>query len=276
MLPQQTTAKKAEPNRAKNDASELAAKKKSKQLKELQKARSPDQEDAEVDLEADEDANVHARKRLCKRAWKSRPKNWIEVAKYYNEHGRDATEKAFPAIFKDSTAHANYQRLASWKKDLQINKTVCDSRRQSVLGKEFESILLEQLESRKAQGLVINADVLRTLLVTQLVKSDLTHLMRGHGGVNTFGQAWCTRFWKRHNLITSRRRGPRKEEVEVDVDVEALPVVSVPAPANRSLDRDTVSKMKVCELRDALSSRGLDSSGVKMDLIFRLIDAFNL
>jgi hypothetical protein len=77
---------------------------------------------------------------------------------------------------------------------------------------------LEQLEIRKGVGLLIDDDVLRELVVAQLVKEGRTHLLRGRGGIHTFGDGWCARFWRRHNQ-SSRVAGTKmREDMPDDFD----------------------------------------------------------
>jgi hypothetical protein len=54
--------------------------------------------------------------------------------------------------------------------------------------------------------------------------------------------------------------------------------VTVTAPANTPavLNRAVVLKMKVSDLKAALSARGLDSNGQKTELVLRLVDALEL
>lgn len=50
----------------------------------------------------------------------------------------------------------------------------------------------------------------------------------------------------------------------------------VPVPHEDTLNRSTILKMKVAQLRTILSNRRLNCKGSKTELVFRLVDAYNL
>ena len=156
--------------------------------------------------------------------------------------GQASTFRAFPDEFRDCTDHAAYQRLIQWSRDRRTGKVVGDSRRQSILGNTFEAKIVEQIETRREAGLCIDDDILRTLIFTQLVKEERTVTVTGSGVVT----------------------------------VSAPVTVNAPALPPSVLHRAAVLKMKVSELRSTLVARGMNPNGQKTELIFRLVDAYNL
>jgi hypothetical protein len=228
-----------------------------------------------------DDSGIDVGKKRKKRAWTPRSKNWLAVAEHYHEYGYDSTLKTFTEEFNDCTPHAAYQRLKKWSTDRQQNKTdVNDSRRQSILGKELEVTLLAQINSRRNVGLCVDDDILRTLIVALLLKEDKMELLRRNGGVHTFGQGWCSRFWRRHNLSSKVAGTKMREETPADfdkkrdvyIDVGKTVPVNVPVVLNRAV----VLKMKVADLKSALSARGMSTNGQKTELVLRLVDALHL
>jgi len=66
------------------------------------------------------------------------------------------------------------------------------------------------VHSRITNGIIVDADILRLLLGTQLVAANRGNMLIEQGGVHAYGRAWAYRFFDRHNLpcrvVTTKMR----------------------------------------------------------------------
>jgi hypothetical protein len=75
-------------------------------------------------------------------------------------------------------------------------------------GANVEKDLVSDIVTRNTLGLIIDNDVLRELLIKKLAETKQTHLLQENGGSHVYRYGWCTRFWKRNNIATSKMRDP--------------------------------------------------------------------
>lgn len=163
-----------------------------------------------------EDASARAKTNEKLQSKSNRPDNWRVIAEHAVINGNQATMTAFPEVCMDKfgtrckTATIE-MRLMRWIKDYHIETktntavTINHGGRKPVYGDEIDNRLLGAVRDRMANDQPVNVDVLHDLLVAELQKEGLNHLLREEGGSCTFGVSWAQRFFNRHHLKTPKQ-----------------------------------------------------------------------
>jgi len=164
-------------------------------------------EDAEVRVGLSDDVLViedlpELSKRDIPRNWDRRPQNWESIVEYYVEssHNIDAILQQNDKEFQGYNSTQAKKRVEEWVRNKKANIKVEYTQRQPVYGFEVDMQLLSDVEERTKLGLRIDAFILRGLLVALLTVHNKLDLLTTNNGKNTFGDAWATRFYKRHKF----------------------------------------------------------------------------
>jgi len=134
--------------------------------------------------------------------WNHRPSNWMEIAQFYinSKHNLSETIGKYPDLLGNLSFSAAYQKLHSWRQDVESNRIPKPTGRSAEYGPEVDHLLVAEVRREMAAGVVMDDSKLRALLLQQLESAQKLHLLREHGGSCTFGHSWSVRFRKRHDL----------------------------------------------------------------------------
>ena len=159
---------------------------------------TPTRDDIYLDIVV-EDQVVEKKKRQAL----TRPKNWLEIAEFYDQKGKNLTIKTYPDEFSDRSDRSADQALRQWRSDLKskIQFNLIKNGRAPAYGNDVDLLLKKQVNSRTIDGLSTSNIVLRLLLVELLQEKGQSDLLCENGGIYSFGHGWASRFWKRHEVL---------------------------------------------------------------------------
>ena len=97
-------------------------------------------------------------------------------------------------------------RLRRWKEDLNLEQTTNQAivvnvgGRKVPYGDDVDNRLAGMVRERIVNGLSVDSDTVRQMLMEELVREGKSNLLKSNGGDYIFTKSWASRFFARHNF----------------------------------------------------------------------------
>lgn len=193
------------------------------------------------------------------KSWKRRPDTWRNVVRHFQIfEDVSSTINAFQQELSHlNTWEAKRATVYRWKSDFEKVNSQNGKRigHAPVYGRELDTLVYDCMVQRISAGLTCDNHILRETIKNELVKQNLSSMLKENGGKYTFGTNWCFRFWKRHNLssriaTTKMRELPddfeQKVATYVDIGSKLIAQYNIPKELVVGCDETNVQQNRDC------------------------------
>ena len=150
------------------------------------------------------------------KAWNARPSNWKHIAQHYLDYGESETFREYGSSFGATSIRGKQTAIKRWVADMNIGAAPKQVHRNSILGADFDELLLKEFQKRRAQGFSVHFDDVILLIPVVAARNaiDLTPYIQHGGGTQCFQKSWVQRWAKRMNI--GRRCASSKHRLPID------------------------------------------------------------